>query len=492
MLATQTLRSGSRRRCGSLQRRLAPGVIAKDLILYIIGAHRHRGRPRLRGRVRGRADRGAAGRGRLTFCNMSIELGARVGLVAPDETTFAYLAAASTRPGDPWTRRSRTGGRWRRTRTPVRRRDRIDAPIAPQVTWGTSPQDVIGVDGGSPTPPTEADPERRQRMSGADVHGSLRPAAARGTPIDYAFIGSCTNAAVRPPRRGGGARAQGRAGVRARVVPGSRPQARRRGRGPRPDLPRRRIRVADAGCSMCVAATATSCPRERSISTTNRNFEGRQGPGSRTHLASPASVAAAVAGDHRPAQPVARRRPTHGEVQPAHRHRRALLLANIDTDAMIPVPGSPLRAGPGPRPVRGVALRRGRREGPDFVLNAVPPQPVSCSPAAISAAAARARAPSGRSIGFGIRCVIAPSFGDIFRELLPERDPARDPGAGKMTAASTSHLPEATNDATGSPSTWRNASSSSPNGPAPQVSFSVPATRRAAHCSRASTRSASR
>jgi 3-isopropylmalate/(R)-2-methylmalate dehydratase large subunit len=180
---------------------------------------------------------------------------------------------------------------------------RIDAAsIAPQITWGTSPQDVIDIDGFVPDPSRETNLDRRRNMEQALAYMGLTPGdRIEGTPIDWVFIGSCTNGRLSDLRQAAAALSDRKvaAGVRAWVVPGS--EAVRRA-AEREGLHRQFIDAGfmwrEPGCSMCVAANGDKVgPGERSVSTTNRNFVGRQGPGARTHLVSPAmAVAAAVAG----------------------------------------------------------------------------------------------------------------------------------------------------------------------------------------------------
>jgi len=268
--------------------RRGPAVYAKDLILYAIGQL-------------GTAA-GLSIEERLTICNMSIELGARAGLVAPDDRTVEYLAGREFAPtGRAW---DQAVAHWRTLRSddeavfdaePV-----IDcAGVGPQVTWGTSPQDVIAVDGRIPDPAAEGDPARRRAQEQALAYMGLRPGTAlAGTPIDYAFIGSCTNSRysdlVEAARVVRGRRVA--PGVRALVVPGSMTvKAAAEEAGLDRVFREAGFEWRSAGCSMCVAGNGDVVPPgRRCISTSNRNFEGRQGPGSRTHLGSPATVAAAA------------------------------------------------------------------------------------------------------------------------------------------------------------------------------------------------------
>jgi 3-isopropylmalate/(R)-2-methylmalate dehydratase large subunit len=282
--------------------RLAPGVHAKDMILTLIGTY---GTAAGTGHVveyAGPAIRALPVEGRLTVCNMSVEFGARAGLIAPDDATFTYLAGRPFAPtGAAW---DAAEADWRGL--PSDDEARYDAEleidcgaIAPRVTWGSSPQDVIAVDQLIPAPDSFADADRRAMARRALVYMDLTPGQPiAGTPIDVAFIGSCTNSRLSDLREGA-AIARGRkvaTGVTALVVPGS-ATVKREAEAEGLD----RVFLAagfewrESACSMCVAANGDIVPPgKRSISTTNRNFESRQGPLSRTHLASPAMVAAAA------------------------------------------------------------------------------------------------------------------------------------------------------------------------------------------------------
>jgi 3-isopropylmalate/(R)-2-methylmalate dehydratase large subunit len=174
--------------------------------------------------------------------------------------------------------------------------------IAPQITWGTSPQDVIDVTGRIPDPSNEADPERRKNMEAALKYMGMRPGEAiEGTPVDWVFIGSCTNGRLSDLREAAKALSGQKvaSSVRAWIVPGSVAVKRAaEGEGLHRKFLDAGFEWREPGCSMCVGANGDIiAPGERSVSTTNRNFVGRQGPGARTHLASPATaVAAALAG----------------------------------------------------------------------------------------------------------------------------------------------------------------------------------------------------
>jgi 3-isopropylmalate/(R)-2-methylmalate dehydratase large subunit len=239
---------------------------------------------------------------RLTICNMSIEMGARAGLVAPDDRTFDYLSGREFAPkGADW---DAALAHWRTLPTDdgavFERDEAFDCrAIKPQITWGISPQDVVAVDEPVPDPARETDPVRRRAVERAVSYTGVTPGAPLiGTRIDYAFIGSCTNGRL-ADLEAAARIARGRKvapGVRALVVPGSM-QVKRAAE--RVGLDRLFIDAGfewhNSGCSMCVAANGeTVPPGKRCISTSNRNFENRQGPGSLTHLASPESVAAAA------------------------------------------------------------------------------------------------------------------------------------------------------------------------------------------------------
>jgi 3-isopropylmalate/(R)-2-methylmalate dehydratase large subunit len=282
--------------------RLGRGVYAKDMILSLIG---HYGTAAGTGHVVeyvGPTIRALPVEGRLTVCNMSVEFGARAGLIAADDTTFEYLAG---RPFAP------TGAGWDVAVADWRGSPSDDGAqydteleidctaIAPRVTWGNSPQDMIAIDQPIPHPDSFADTDRRAMAERALIYMELVPGRPiEGTKIDFAFIGSCTNGRLSDLREAA-AIARGRKVARdvtALVVPGS-AAVKREAEAEGLD----RVFLAagfewrESACSMCVAANGDIVPPgKRSISTTNRNFEGRQGPRSRTHLASPAMVAAAA------------------------------------------------------------------------------------------------------------------------------------------------------------------------------------------------------
>jgi 3-isopropylmalate/(R)-2-methylmalate dehydratase large subunit len=306
VLATQTLiQKPAKNMRIRIEGSLPIGVTAKDLILAVIGRIGTAGGTGHVIEYAGEAISGLSMEGRMTVCNMSIEAGARAGLIAPDDTTYAYLQGRPMAP---------KGGAWEQAlaywRTlPSDRGALYDrevvieaAEIAPQVTWGTSPEAVLPITGSVPDPAAEPDEDRRRAIERALDYMGLKP----GTPlkeikIDRVFIGSCTNGRIEDLRAVAEV-VKGRKvapWVQAMVVPGSglvKNQAEEEGLD-------RILKEAgfdwrEPGCSMCLAMNPDRLePGERCASTSNRNFEGRQGRGGRTHLVSPAmAAAAAVAG----------------------------------------------------------------------------------------------------------------------------------------------------------------------------------------------------
>ncbi len=283
-----------------------PGTTGKDLILAIIGEIGTAGGTGHVIEYAGAAIRGLSMEGRMTVCNMSIEAGARAGLIAPDETTYAYLQGRPMVPkAGQWEAAlgywqslpSDEGARYDREVTLAA------AEIAPQVTWGTSPQDVVPVTGAVPDPASAADDGQRQAMERSLAYMALAPGTPmREVAVDRVFIGSCTNGRLEDLRAVAEV-AKGRRvaeGVHAMIVPGSglvKHQAEEEG------LDRVFVEAGfdwrEPGCSMCLAMNADRLePGERCASTSNRNFEGRQGRGGRTHLMSPAMAAAAAVTGH--------------------------------------------------------------------------------------------------------------------------------------------------------------------------------------------------
>ncbi|MCH7931290.1 MAG: 3-isopropylmalate dehydratase large subunit [Proteobacteria bacterium] len=306
VLATQTLiQKRSRNMRINVVGEPAFGVAAKDLILAIIGRIGAAGGTGYVIEYAGPAVQALSMEGRMTMCNMSIEAGARAGLIAPDETTFEYVKGRPFAPeGEAWEKavadwRTLPGDPGARYDTEVT----LDAAeIAPQVTWGTSPEDVLPITGRVPDPADEADEGRRRSMERSLDYMGLAP----GTPlreikIDQVFIGSCTNARIEDLREAARV-AKGRAvaaHVGAMVVPGSGLVKRQaEDEGLDAVFTDAGFEWREPGCSMCLAMNPDKlAPGERCASTSNRNFEGRQGPGGRTHLMSPAmAAAAAIAG----------------------------------------------------------------------------------------------------------------------------------------------------------------------------------------------------
>jgi 3-isopropylmalate/(R)-2-methylmalate dehydratase large subunit len=279
-----------------------PGVTAMDLILAVIARIGVAGAVGHVIEYRGSAIAGLSVEARLTLCNMSIEAGGRAGMIAPDDTTFAYLAGRPFAPkGEEW---DRAMAHWRTLFTdPDATFDRevhIDvAGIAPMVTWGTTPEYACAIDRRVPDPALQADPDLRAAMSTALDYMGLAPnEALEGVAIDRVFIGSCTNGRIEDMRSAAEV-ARGRhvaSGVEAWVVPGSHEvRAQAEAEGLDRVFKEAGFQWRFPGCSMCLATNGDiAAPGQRCASTSNRNFVGRQGPGVRTHLMSPAMAAAAA------------------------------------------------------------------------------------------------------------------------------------------------------------------------------------------------------
>lgn len=281
---------------------LRAGVSAKDLVLFLIGQLGAKAGTGYAMEYAGSTVRGLDVEARLTLCNLSIELGAKVGMIAPDDTVFAYLKGRDRAP--PGARFDLAVDHWRTLPSDADARfDRevqIDtATIKPMITWGTSPEHVIPVDETIPDPSFARDDKQRRAWRDALDYMGLQPGQRlAGTPVDWVFIGSCTNSRL-SDLRSAAAVVRGRkvaAGVRAWVVPGSEVVKRdAEAEGLDTVFRAAGFEWREPGCSMCVAANGEVVPAgARSVSTTNRNFIGRQGPDARTHLASPQSAAAAA------------------------------------------------------------------------------------------------------------------------------------------------------------------------------------------------------
>jgi 3-isopropylmalate/(R)-2-methylmalate dehydratase large subunit len=305
-LATQTLRqrAPSTMRI-SVDGALGTGVTAKDLALHIIGRLGAAAGTGYAIEFAGAAVRALDIEARLTLCNLTVELGARFGFVAPDERTIDYVRG---RPYAPQGEAFEAGAAYWRTLSSdidavFDREESFDAgAVAPTVTWGTSPEHAIAIDARIPDPAAAGDADTRAaQLAALDYMGLQANRPIAGTPVDWVFIGSCANSRLSDLRAAAAVvRGQRVApGVTAWVVPGSE-NVKRDAEAEGLD----RVFLAagfawrEPGCSMCVAANGEQVPpQQRSISTSNRNFVGRQGPGARTHLASPAVAAAsAIAG----------------------------------------------------------------------------------------------------------------------------------------------------------------------------------------------------
>ncbi len=307
VLATQTLQQRkSKTMLIRVNGKTGPGVTAKDIILAIIGRLTTQGGTGYVIEYAGEAIENLSMEGRMTVCNMSIEAGARAGLIAPDETTFEYLRGRDYAPkGEDF---EKAVEYWKTLRSDEGAKfdaviDIDAASIAPMVTWGTNPGQVAPVDGTVPDPESISDPVERESARHALAYMDLKPGQKiSDITVNTVFIGSCTNSRIEDLRKAAdivkGRRVKD--GVRAIVVPGS-------GRVFRQAVEEGLDRIFTeagfewrfAGCSMCLAMNDDFLnPGDRSASTSNRNFEGRQGRGGRTHLVSPEMAAAAAIEGH--------------------------------------------------------------------------------------------------------------------------------------------------------------------------------------------------
>ncbi|MGQ0677033.1 MAG: 3-isopropylmalate dehydratase large subunit, partial [Rhodospirillales bacterium] len=303
VLATQTLlQQPAKNMRVTVEGLLPAGVTAKDMILAIIGRIGTAGGTGHVIEYTGQAVKALSMEGRMTVCNMSVEAGARAGMVAPDETTFAYLKGRPMSPkAGAW---EQAVAHWKTLPSdPGARYDRevklAAGEIPPQVTWGTNPEQVLPITGRVPDPESEKDEMRRAGVKRALEYMGLKPGTKfTDIAIDTVFIGSCTNGRIEDLREVA-AVVKGRKvkpGLRALVVPGSglvKHQAEEEGLDR--VLTEAGFDWREPGCSMCLAMNADKLsPGERCASTSNRNFEGRQGFRGRTHLMSPAMAAAAA------------------------------------------------------------------------------------------------------------------------------------------------------------------------------------------------------
>ena len=307
VLATQTLRQKKARNFRvRIEGEPAPGVGAKDYALAVIGQIGTAGGTGYVIEYAGAALRALSMEGRMTLCNLTIEGGARAGLVAPDETTFAYLMGRPAAPkGGAW---EMALSFWRTLTTDENavfdREIVLDAAeISPTVTWGTSPEDVVAVSGRVPAPESFATPGKRaSAVRALEYMGLEAGQLITEAKIDVVFIGSCTNSRIEDLRVAAKI-VEGRTvadGVRAMVVPGSGlVSAEAEAEGLDEIFLAAGFEWREPGCSMCLAMNPDKLePGQRCASTSNRNFEGRQGRGGRTHLMSPAMAAAAAIAGH--------------------------------------------------------------------------------------------------------------------------------------------------------------------------------------------------
>jgi 3-isopropylmalate/(R)-2-methylmalate dehydratase large subunit len=310
VLATQTLPQRKQATMAvTVDGDLPPGVTAKDLVLAIIGQIGTGGGSGHIIEYRGSAIRGLSMEGRMTVCNMSIEAGARAGMIAPDDTTFAFLEGRDHAPkGAAW---EAALAEWRALPTDAGavfdKEATLDATtLAPYVTWGTNPAQVVRIDGTVPNPGSftnASDEESGDRA--LEYMGLIAGTPMHDIAVDTVFIGSCTNGRIEDLRaaaevlRG----RKVRTGLRALVVPGShRVKAQAESEGLDSVFTTAGFDWREPGCSMCLAMNPDKlAPGERAASTSNRNFEGRQGRGGRTHLVSPAVAAATAVAGHFPA-----------------------------------------------------------------------------------------------------------------------------------------------------------------------------------------------
>ncbi len=303
VLATQTLiQTKAKNMRIDIQGDLPIGVTAKDIVLKIIQTIGTAGGTGYVIEYTGNAIKSLSMEGRMTVCNMSIEAGARAGLISPDEKTIEYIKGRPLAPSE--NDYEKAAQYWRSLATDegaqYDQTISINAEnIIPQVTWGTSPEDVVAIDGSVPNPKNEDDEEKRKSMIRALEYMGLEPnTQMKDIKVDKVFIGSCTNGRIEDLRAvskiADGKRVADH--VNAIIVPGSglvKKQAEEEGLDK--IFVESGFEWRDPGCSMCLAMNADKLkPQERCASTSNRNFEGRQGRGGRTHLMSPAMAAAAA------------------------------------------------------------------------------------------------------------------------------------------------------------------------------------------------------
>jgi 3-isopropylmalate/(R)-2-methylmalate dehydratase large subunit len=301
VLATQTLwQSRPKTQIIRVEGTLGPGVTAKDVILSIIAEIGADGAAGHATEFAGSAIRALSMEGRMTVCNMTIEAGGRCGMIAPDQTTLDYVQGRRHAPsGDDWARASADWLALASDDDAVFDREvTLDAAaIAPSLTWGTSPEEALPVTGTVPDPDSHADLEVRRQLAASIEYMGLTPGMRlTDIAVDRVFIGSCTNARIEDLRAAAAIAKNRQATIPAMVVPGSSAVKRQaEAEGLDRVFTAAGFEWRDSACSMCVGMNGDLvAPGERCASTSNRNFKGRQGPGSRTHLMSPAMAAAAA------------------------------------------------------------------------------------------------------------------------------------------------------------------------------------------------------
>ena len=300
VLATQTLlQKPAKNMRINLNGKTQKGVTAKDLILGLIGKIGTAGGTGHVIEYAGSAIKNLSMEGRMTICNMSIEAGARAGLIAPDETTFNYIKGRNFAPKENWDQALKFWKSLPSDETAKYDNEEILEvnKLEPQVTWGTSPQDVSSIKGKVPNPENEKDLNKRQSIINSLEYMGLKPGTKlEDIKLDQVFIGSCTNSRIEDLREAANIVKGKSVKTKAMVVPGSglvRQQAEEEGLDK--IFKEAGFEWRESGCSMCLAMNADKLkPGERCASTSNRNFEGRQGKGGRTHLVSPIMAAAAA------------------------------------------------------------------------------------------------------------------------------------------------------------------------------------------------------
>ncbi|KAF2836088.1 hypothetical protein M501DRAFT_997328 [Patellaria atrata CBS 101060] len=482
VMATQTLiTKKSKNMRVQVDGELAPGVSSKDVVLYVIGQIGTAGGTGAVIEFCGSAIRGLSMEARMSMCNMSIEGGARAGMIAPDQITYEYLKGRPLAPQVDSPEWKKAIAHWNTLKSDDDAKYDIDVfinakDIAPTVSWGTSPQDVVPITGVVPSPDDFEDEDKKKACQRAlEYMGLTAGTPMQDIPLDKIFIGSCTNARIED-LRAAAAILEGKkispSLKRAMVVPGSglvKKQAEEEGLDK--IFEDAGFEWREAGCSMCLGMNPDILsPGERCASTSNRNFEGRQGAGGRTHLMSPAMAAAsAIVGKLADVRKIASSTQTNGKLKASPRVEldasvddiesdedldrlldapvdsqggntvetgapstggmpkftrlkgpaAPIDVANIDTDAIIPKQflKTIKRSG------LGSALFHGWRynpstgeENPNFVLNKEQYRDAKimvCTGPNFGCGSSREHAPWAL-LDFGIKCIIAPSFGDIF------------------------------------------------------------------------------